>query len=117
MTGRAPGGRLGERIAAVLRSGTLVAVAAVTAGYLLTLVGGDDGPGTRPLLEVLGGRDADALIAAGLLGLTLLPLGVVGTAAVTFGGSGERRYVVSSLVTLALLVIGLAAAALLAAPS
>ena len=112
-----PAGRLGRRIATLLRTGTLVAVAAVAAGFVIALVGGDAGAGPRPVTELVGAGGADAVIAAGLLGLTLLPLGVLGLAAVTFGAEGERRYLVSSLVTLALLVAGLVAAALVASPS
>ena len=112
-----PAGRLGRRIATLLRTGTLVAVAAVAAGFVIALVSGHPGPGARPVTELIGAGGADAVISVGLLGLTLLPLGVLGLAAATFGAEGERRYLVSSLVTLGLLVAGLVASALIASPS
>jgi hypothetical protein len=120
MSGRATGAgaaRLGPRLAALLRAGTLLAVAVVTAGFLLALVAGGPGPGPQPVTELLEARDADALTSAGLLGLTLLPLVVLGLAAATFGATGERRYLMSSLLTLLLLVASLGAAALLAGSS
>lgn len=117
MTAGPPGGRLGTRIAAVLRIGTMVAVATVATGFVIALVGGGEGPGPRPVVDLVGAGGADALITIGLLGLTLLPLGVLGVAAFTFGRHGERRYLVSSLTTLGLLIGSLVAAALLAAPS
>lgn len=113
----APDPRLGTRIARVLRIGTLAAVVTVAVGYVLALVGGGAGPGPRPLGELLGAGTADAIIAVGLLGLTLLPFAVLAVAASTFVAQGERRYVGATLVTLALLVGSVAAAALLAAPS
>ncbi len=113
----APGGRLGLRIAAVLRGGTLVAVAVVATGLILSLASGDEGPGARPIVELVGGGGPDALTMLGLLGLTLLPFGVLVAAATTFAGEGERRYLLSSLATLGLLGLSLVMAALLAGPS
>lgn len=107
-----PGGRLGSRVAAVLRTGTLVAVATVSAGYLIVLLAGDDGPGARPVLDLVSGGGPDALVTLGLLALTLLPLVVLGVAAATFAGRGERRYLIASSVTLVLLAGSLVVAAL-----
>jgi hypothetical protein len=101
-------------IAIVLRGGTLLAVVAITAGFVLGLVGAVPAPGSQPVLDLIQHAGPDAITAAGLLGLTLLPLGVLGVAAFSFGTSGERRYLISSLVTLALLVGSLFVAALLA---
>ena len=116
-----PGGEagpaLGRRVAAILRIGTLVAVLAVTLGYVVALVSGTPGPGARPLGELIGGGDADALSSAGLLGLTLLPLGVLGIAAHSFHVAGERRYLIACLVTLALLIASLVIAAVVAPAS
>jgi hypothetical protein len=117
VTAGPPGGRLGARIAAVLRIGTLVAVAAVATGFVIALFGRAEGLGARPVLDLVGAGGADALITLGLVGLTLLPFGVLAVAALTFGTHGERRYLLSSLATLGLLVASLVAAALLTAPS
>lgn len=112
-----PAGRLGPRIATLLRTGTLVAVGTVATGFAIALATGDSAPGPRPVFELIGQLDGDALIAAGLLGLTLLPLGVLLLAAVTFGGQGERRYLLASLTTLGLLMASLVVAALVAGAS
>lgn len=117
MSERGPSGRLGTRIAMILRTGTLVAVAMVSVGFVLSLVSGGEGPGARPIGELLAVGGADALTTAGLLVLTLLPLAVLVVAAVTFAAERERRYLLSSLATLALLVGGLVAAALLTGAS
>lgn len=117
MSGPGSAGRLGARIAALLRAGTLLAVAAIGAGFVIALVGGGAGPGPRPVLQLVADRGPDALIAIGLLGLTFLPLGMLGLAAATFGVERERRYLLSSLATLGLLVVSLVAAAIVAGPS
>lgn len=117
MSGPVPGGRLGRRVATLLRTGTLVSVAIVAGGFIIALVGGGAGPGPRPVIEVMGDGGPDALIAVGLVGLTLLPLGVLAVAAMTFASQHERRYLLSSLATLGLLVASLATAAIVAGPS
>lgn len=105
---------LGRWIALVLRTGTLLAVAAIAVGFVLGLVGGEATPGAQPVLDLVTRADPDSITAVGLLGLTLIPLGVLGVAAVSFGVSGERRYLLASLVTLGLLVGSLVVAALVA---
>jgi uncharacterized membrane protein len=114
MNGAGPAGRLGGRIATLLRNGTLVAVAVIGTGFVIALVSGDRGTGSRPVTELIGAGGADGLIAVGLLGLTLLPLGVLAVATVTFGGQRERRYLLASVTTLALLAASLVIAALVA---
>jgi uncharacterized membrane protein len=114
MNGAEPAGRLGVRIASLLRNGTLVAVAVIGTGFVLALVSGERGAGARPVTELIGAGGADGLIAAGLLGLTLLPLGVLAVAAVSFAGQGERRYLVASVTTLVLLAASLVVAAVVA---
>jgi uncharacterized membrane protein len=111
------GPALGRRVAAILRIGTLVAVLAITLGYVVALIAGGPGPGARPLGELIGAGDGDALSSAGLLGLTLLPLGVLGVAAHSFHAAGERRYLIACLVTLALLITSLVIAAVVAPAS
>lgn len=112
-----PPARLGTWIARVLRVGTLGAVAVIAVGFAVALVSGTSGPGARPVTELVRDGGPDAVSTIGLLALTLLPLGVLGVAAFTFGASGERRYLAASLVTISLLVASLVVAALAAAPS
>ena len=111
------GPALGRHLATVLRGGTLVAVLAVTVGLAMALFTGEASRGARPLSELLTTGDADAVISAGLLGLTLLPLGVLGVAAWSFGAAGERRYLVACGVTLLLLLGSLVIAAVVAPSS
>jgi uncharacterized membrane protein len=105
---------LGSRIAGVLRSGTLLAVSAIGVGFVLALVTGGPGPGARPVGELIFGGGPDTFTALGLMGLTLLPLGVLLVAAITFGSMGERRNLLTSLAVLVLLVASLVVAALVA---
>jgi uncharacterized membrane protein len=114
MSGPAPAGRLGARIATLLRNGTLVAVAAIGTGFVIALVSDDRGTGARPVTEVIGAGGPDGIIAAGLLGFTLLPLGVLAVAALTFGAQRERRYLIASVATLVLLAASLVVAAVFA---
>ena len=100
---------LGAGIAAVLRIGTLASIAAVAIGYVMLLASGEE-PGTLPLLQLLGAGGGGAVIGVGLLGLTLLPAGVLAVAAAGFVGRGERRYAVTALLVLALLGAGIVAA-------
>lgn len=105
---------LGAGIAAVLRIGTLISMAAVAAGYGWLLASGVE-PGTRPLLDLIGEGGGGAVVGIGLLGLTLLPAGVLAVAAVGFIGHGEGRRAGVALAVLALLVAGLVTAILVTA--
>lgn len=103
---------LREGIGAVLRFGTLAAIAAVGIGYLLLLESGD-APGAQPLLELLREGGGGAVVGIGLLVLTLLPIGVLVVASVGFSRRGERRGLVVTLVVLALLALSLVAGVVL----
>ncbi len=103
---------LREGIGAVLRFGTLAAIAAVGVGYLLLLDSGD-APGTQPLVELLKDGGGGAVVGIGLLVLTLVPIGVLVVAATGFWRHGERRELVVALVVLALLALSLVAGVLL----
>lgn len=103
---------LREGIGAVLRFGTLAAIAAVGIGYLLLLESGD-APGIQPLLELLRDGGGGAVVGIGLLLLTLLPIGVLVVASIGFWKRGERRGLVVTLVVLALLALSLVAGVLL----
>lgn len=104
---------LGAGIAAVLRVGTLVAMAVIAIGYVIGRVAGMEG-GHRPLTEQLASGGPVAIIAAGLLGLTLLPAAVLGVAAAGFARNGEWGRMWTALAVLALLLASLVAAWVLA---
>ncbi len=108
---------LGPGVAAALRVGTLLAVAAVAAGLIAALLGADPTPGPTPVLDLLAGGGADAIIAAGLLGLTLIPVAALGVALAAFVGSGERSRAALTAVVLVLLASSLAVAVLIGAAS
>ena len=113
----APAGRdlLGRGIAAVLRVGTLVAMAAIGIGYVATLLGGED-PGPRSLVHLVGDGGAPALLGVGLLGLTVIPAVALGVAAAGFRQRGEDRRVATALAVLLLLLASLAVAIALTPP-
>lgn len=114
MSGSQRPGLLGDGIGAVLRIGTLVAMAAVAVGYLL-LLGSSDDPGAQPLLELVAGGGGGAVIGIGLLALTLIPAAVLAVAALGFHRRGERRHALVALGVLALLGAGLVAGVLVTA--
>ena len=113
----APAGRdlLGPGIAAVLRVGTLVAMAAIGIGYVTILLTGED-PGAQPLLRLVRDGGAPALLGLGLLGLTLIPAIALGVAAAGFRQRGEDRRVATALSVLVLLLASLAVAVALTPP-
>lgn len=115
MTSRDRPDLLGAGIAAVLRAGTLVAIAAVGVGYLALLASGED-PGSPTLVDLLRGGGAPALIGLGLLGLTMIPAGVLVIAAIGFWQQGERRRVATALIVLALLLASLGTAVVVTPP-
>lgn len=104
---------LSEGIAGVLRIGTLVSVGIIAIGYVVGLVGGF-GDGQRPLLELIGGGGPLFMLGAGLLAMTLLPVGVLVAASIGFARSRERGRMLTSIAVLGLLLASLVAAALLA---
>jgi uncharacterized membrane protein len=101
-------------IAAVLRLGTLAAVVAIGIGYLMLLASGD-APGTQPLLELLPDGGGGAVVGIGLFVLTVLPVAVLGVAAIGFWRRGERREMALSLLVMTLLVAGAVAGAIVTA--
>ena len=112
-----PPGRdlLGRGIAAVLRVGTLLAVAAIGIGYVATLLTGED-PGPQTLVHLVGGGGAPGLLGLGLLVLTLVPAVALGVAAAGFRQRGEDRRVATALAVVALLMASLVVAIALAPP-
>lgn len=109
----ATGGLLRNGMARTLRIGTLVAVVLVGAGWAWSLVTSDAVLDERSVLELVGSGGPGTLIGAGLIGLTFLPIVVLGLAIVGFRATGERRLAAISAGVLALLVIGFATAAIL----
>jgi uncharacterized membrane protein len=108
---------LGRWVSRVLATGTLLAIATVAVGVLLTLAtGGEGGPSgvdDRGLVaQILDGKPG-SIVSFGLLLLALTPLAQLVAAVGAFVRSGERRYVVISSVVLALLLVGIATATLL----
>lgn len=109
--GRQAGRDLGRAIASVLRAGTLTALVAAAAGFALAVVGGSAGPGPQPLVTGIRGGGPDALIALGLLALTLTPPVALAVAAHGLWRNGERRHAVTGTVVVLLLLASLAVAA------
>ena len=110
-------GMLSGGIARTLRIGTIVTIAFVAVGYGLALVGGVPGPGPLPMLELLGGGGSAAIIGIGLLGLTFVPIAVLGVAAIGFRMRGEHRMLTISAVVAILLLATLVTAVVLAPSS
>jgi hypothetical protein len=109
------GPELGPPIALTLRVGTLLAVAGIGIGYVLVALGGESASG--PIVELIAGGGAGAILGAGILALTLTPLVAVGVAAVVLARRGERGRALVALLAFGLLLSSLAAAALLGASS
>lgn len=103
---------LTDGIAAVFRIGTVVAMGIVAIGYLMGLVSGT-GEGRQPFVDQLSGGGSVAVIAAGLLVLTLLPVAVVAAASIGFAQARERRPLMTALLVLALLVASIVTAAVI----
>lgn len=105
---------VGEGIAAVLRYGTVLAIAFVGSGYLIALVGGAARTGPRAATGLIADGGPSALVAIGLLGLTLIPVVMLGTAAVGLALLRERRMAIASVVV-SILLLGALATALVVA--
>jgi len=110
-------GILSDGIARTLRLGTIITIAFVAVGYVLALAGGEPGPGPLPMLELFAGGGASAVIGIGLLGLTFVPVAVLGVAAVGFRMRGEHRMLTISVLVAVLLLATLVTAIALAPPS
>ena len=119
MTSRNDGTRrdLGEGIAAILRIGTVLTVLIIGVAFIVASMTGLPSRGERPLTDYLTRSGPDAPIAVGLLGLTLLPLIVVGYAARSFARTGERDRLITTIVVLVLLVGSLVLAVVIGSAS
>jgi uncharacterized membrane protein len=103
---------LRNAVAMVFRVGALVSLGVIAIGYVLSLAVDDEPAGGSLVAQVTGGGPA-AIMALGLFGLTLLPVGVVIALLAGFARSGERGRSVTAASVLILLVASLVAAALL----
>jgi uncharacterized membrane protein len=105
---------LGRWVGTALATGTLLAMATVAVGVVLTLAGGGSGgagEGHRGDLfsQITAGTPA-SLVAVGLLLLALTPVAQLVAAIIVFVRRGERRYVLIASVVLGLLLVGIATA-------
>lgn len=109
--GRTPTPALARWVAAVLRWGTVAAVAVIATGFGWATLSGQRAGGTRAVVDEIASWSGDAVTALGLLGLTLLPIVVLGAAATAFWLARERRMTAVTLIVAGLIVASLAAAA------
>ena len=109
---RTPAPQLSTWVAAALRWGTVVAVAVIAAGFVWATLAGQPASGTRPVADEIGSWSGDAVTAIGLLGLTLLPVGVLAVAAAAFWRGRERRMTAVTIGVALLILASLAAAAI-----
>jgi hypothetical protein len=105
--------QLGRMIALVLRLGTLGAVVGLAAGFGLGLLDGGEGPGPTPLVTAIRSGGPDALMAAGLLILTLTPPAALAAAGIVLHRAGERRRAIVAGAVVVLLAASLGVAALI----
>ena len=105
---------LGRWIGWILQLGTLAAIGLVAVGYGWAVLTGDARPDAAPVLDELRHGGGDAMMALGLLTLTLVPVAVVIAAVVAFVRAGERRMAGTAFIVLALLLGSLGTAAALA---
>jgi hypothetical protein len=105
---------LGRWVAAVLRVGTLAAIAMVAIGYAWAVATGERHLEAAPVVDEIAAGGGDGLAAVGLLTLTLVPPAMLVVAAVAHAARArERRMAIAAVVVAALLVGSLAVAAVL----
>jgi hypothetical protein len=104
---------LGRWVAAVLRVGTLAAIAMVAIGYAWAVATGERHLEAAPVVDEIAAGGGDGLAAVGLLTLTLVPPAMLVAAAVALARARERRMAIAAVVVAALLVGSLAVAAVL----
>lgn len=105
---------LARWVSRTLSIGTALAISAIALGVLAGLITGDASapPGRGIGAQIGAGRPA-SIVALGLLLLALTPIAQLLAAIAAFIRQGERRYAAISATVLALLVVGIAAAAIL----
>ncbi len=105
---------LARWVSRTLSIGTALAISAIALGVLAGLITGDASapPGRGIGAQIGSGRPA-SIVALGLLLLALTPIAQLLAAIAAFRRQGEHRYAAISATVLALLVAGIAAAAIL----
>lgn len=109
--GRGTSGELGRWVAALLRYGTLGAMALVAGGWAWSALADQDPRGARPVLAQIAEGGGDGVTALGLLALTLVPIVVVGAAALGLRRAGEQGRALTAIGVGILLVASLVVAA------
>ena len=104
-------GEIGRWVAALLRYGTLGAMALVGGGWAWSALAGQGPRGPRPVLTQIAQDGGDGVTALGLLALTLVPIVVVGAAALGLHRAGERARAFTAIGVGILLVASLVVAA------
>ncbi len=106
--------RLSRWVSGTLSIGMLLAISVIAFGVLAGLVTGDaSAPPGRGIGAQIGAGKPASIVALGLLLLALTPIAQLLAAIAAFARQGERRYAAISAIVLALLVVGIAAAAIL----
>lgn len=103
-------------VATILRLGTLVAVAVIGAGLAWAVATDAPARTDETVLELIGAGGPDAVIGVGLVGLALVPVAALATAAVVFARAGERRSLAIAAAVLVLVLATLVAAFAIGAP-
>lgn len=108
--------RLRRWISRTLTVAVVVAVVVIGIGVAAGIVTGQGlsiGPGDTGVLDEIASGKPGSIVLLGIVALALTPVAQLAAAALAFGRAGEHRYLVVSLVVLALLVGSLVIAALL----
>jgi hypothetical protein len=104
-------------VAAILRIGTLVAVAALGSGLGWAILADPPPVADLTVLELMARGGPDAVIGLGLLALTLVPIAALAAAAYVFQRLGESRSLLVTIAVLVLLVASVIASAAIGATS
>jgi hypothetical protein len=102
-------------IASILRAGTVIAVGTVAIGLVWATLAGTPASTDLTVVELIAAGGPDALVAAGLLGLTLVPIAALAAAASVFLRLGERRPLLVTGAVLILLGASLVASVIIGA--
>jgi hypothetical protein len=102
-------------VAAVLQGGTILSVVAIAIGLVWAVLTGSEAPVDETAVELIAHGGPDAVIAVGLLALTLIPVAMLLAAASVLAELRERRPLVVTALVVLLLVASLVAAALIGA--
>jgi uncharacterized membrane protein len=117
--GQTQADELSRWVSRTLAWGTLLAIATVAVGVVLTLASGTragpSGTGGEGLVAQIASGKPASIVSLGLLLLALTPVAQLVAAVAAFVRRGEQRYVVVSSVVLALLLVGIVTATIFSA--